>query len=430
MSPRSRLRLALPLLLLALCSSACRREEPGAPAPGGRVRLVFKHQPLWGAPAPFHALLDGFRREHPEVELVTEALPNASDLAHQYFLTALEGRAQDFDVLVADVVWVPEFARAGWIADLSQAFPPERLREEFLPGPVEAVVLQGRTWAVPWYVDVGVLYYRTDLVPRAPRTYAELERFTREALARGGPGLQGYLWQARQYEGLNCNVYEALWGHGGEAVAPDGRVLLDTPEARAALGYLRGLLTSGVSPGSVTAAGEEEARRVFQDGRAVFMRNWPYAWAEAQAPGSPVRGRVGLAALPTVDGAHPGAGALGGWQLAVNAHSPPERRRAAEALIRHLTSHEANVQLALHYGRNPPRRAAYDDARLREAVPFIAQLRTLVEAARPRPVTPYYTLISDVLQGEFSAAVSGLRPPAEALARAQARVDHLMGREP
>ncbi|MBF5046600.1 ABC transporter substrate-binding protein [Aggregicoccus sp. 17bor-14] len=421
---------ALALAVLLAAATGCRREPPSGGEAGapGRVRLVFKHQPLWGDPAPFRALLDSFRRAHPEVELVTEALPNASDLAHQYFLTALEGRAQDFDVLVADVVWVPEFARAGWIADLSDAFPPERLRADFLPGPAEAVLVQGRTYAVPWYLDVGVLYYRTDLVPRAPRTYAELERFTREALAHGPPGLQGYLWQGRQYEGLNCNVYEALWGHGGEAVAPDGRVLLDTPEALAALGYLRGLITSGVSPGSVTAAGEEEARRVFQDGRAVFMRNWPYAWAEAQAPGSPIRGRVGLSTLPTEDG-RPGAGALGGWQLALNAHSPPERRRAAEQLIAHLTSLEANVQLALHYGRNPPRRAAYDDARLRAQVPFIAQLRTMAEAARPRPVTPYYALLSDVLQGEFSAAVSGLRPPEEALSRAQARVDHLMGRD-
>jgi multiple sugar transport system substrate-binding protein len=45
-------------------------------------------------------------------------------------------------------------------------------------------------------------------------------------------------------------------------------------------------------------------------------------------------------------------------------------------------------------------------------------------------VTPYYTLIADVLQGEFSAAVSGLRSPEAALARAQARVDHLMGTGP
>ena len=88
------------------------------------------------------------------------------------------------------------------------------------------------------------------------------------------------------------------------------------------------------------------------------------------------------------------------------------------------------MRLALHYGRNPPRRSAYEDPRLRAQVPFIAQLRTQVEAARPRPVTPYYTLISDVLQGEFSAAVSGLRSPQAALQRAQARVYHLMGTAP
>src|SRR5215217_485600 len=234
------------VLGVSVLSAGCRRGGGSGSEDGrdgaGATRLVLKYQPLWGPPEPFRELLAGFERDNPGVTLVTEALPNSSDLAHQFFLTSLEGGAQDFDVLVADVVWVPEFARAGWIADLSQAFPPERLREDFLPGPVEAVVLQGRTWAVPWYVDVGVLYYRTDLVPRAPRTYAELERFTREALAKGGPGLQGYLWQGRQYEGLNCNVYEALWGHGGEAVAPDGRVLLATPEARAALTYLRGLV--------------------------------------------------------------------------------------------------------------------------------------------------------------------------------------------
>ncbi|WP_163787523.1 extracellular solute-binding protein, partial [Myxococcus vastator] len=204
-------------LVVGLATWGCRRQDASGEA-GGRTRLVFKYQPLWGPPEPFRELLARFEREHPGVELVTEALPNASDLAHQFFLTALEGGARDFDVLVVDVVWVPEFARAGWIADLSAEFPPGRLREDFFPGPVEAVVVEGRTYAVPWYLDVGLLYYRTDLVPRAPRTYAELERFAREAMAKT-PGLQGYVWQGRQYEGLSCNVYEALWGHGGRALS-------------------------------------------------------------------------------------------------------------------------------------------------------------------------------------------------------------------
>ncbi|MCE9671846.1 ABC transporter substrate-binding protein [Myxococcus stipitatus] len=415
----------LVLALVASMQSGCRRgSDETRSADGARTRLVLKYQPLWGPPGPFRELLSRFEEANPGVELVTEALPNASDLAHQFFLTSLEGGAQDFDVLVVDVVWVPEFARAGWVADVSAAFPPERLREEFLPGPVEAVVVDGRTYAVPWYLDVGVLYYRTDLVPRAPRTYAELEAFAREARARR-PALQGYVWQGRQYEGLSCNVYEALWGHGGEAME-GGRVLLDTKPAREALAYLRGLVVSGVSPQTVTGFSEEESRRVFQEGRAVFMRNWPYAWSEAQKEDSPIRGKVGIAPLPTVDG-EPGYGALGGWQLAVNAHVSPERRRLAERLIAHLTSPEANLVLALHYARNPPRTALYDDPRLKDGAPFIASLREMVERARPRPVTPYYNLVSDVLQSEFSAAVAGLRTPEEALRRAQRQVDHLTG---
>ncbi|MGZ3461054.1 MAG: extracellular solute-binding protein, partial [Archangium sp.] len=140
----------------------------------------------------------------------------------------------------------------------------------------------------------------------------------------------------------------------------------------------------------------------------------------------PIRGKVGIAALPTVSG-EPGAGTLGGWQLAVNAHVPEVRRRAAERLIAYLTSPEANVVMALHYGRNPPRPAVYRDPRLVERVPFIAHLLGLVEHARPRPVTPYYNLLSDVLQSEFSAATAGIRSPEAALKQAQKQVDLLTG---
>jgi len=384
--------------------------------------VVLKHQPLWGDPAPFHAFLDRFRRENPDVKVRAETLPNASDVAREMFLTALEGGAADFDVFAIDVVWAPEFARAGWLADLSGAFPAPKLRGAFLPHAVEAVTLEGRVYAIPWFLDVGLLYYRTDLVPRAPKTYAELRDFARAAMARD-PRVNGFLWQGRQYEGLNCNVFEAVWGRGGDLVE-EGRIALDTEEARAALTWLRETIQSGLSPRSVVSSGEEETRRAFQDGRAVFLRNWPYVWAEAQAQGSAVRGKVGFAPLPSATG-EPGAGTLGGWQLAVNAHSPPWRRRAAERLVAFLTSHEAAVELALHYSRIPARPAVYDDPRIRTGAPFIAALLPIALAARPRPVTPYYALASDSIQGELSAAIAGLRTPEEALSRAQRIVDHL-----
>ena len=413
--------------LAALPLVACDR-APGARGgegePTGPLQIVFKHQPLWGDPAPFRELLAGFERSDGGARVVTEPLPNASDVVHQFFLTALEGGARDFDVLIADVVWVAEFARAGWIADLSEAFPPEVLRRDFLAGAADAAIVGGRTFAVPWYVDAGVLYRRTDLVPDAPATYEDLSRAAL-SLKASGRVAQGFVWQGRQYEGLVCNAYEVIWGHGGATMAGD-RVLLDTPEARAALDYLRGLLVSGVSPPSVTSMAEEEARRVFQDGRAAFMRNWPYALAEASREGSPVRGKVAISPLPTVGGA-PGHGALGGYHLAINARSPAWKREAAHRFLAHLTSADANVALALAYARNPPRRAVYQDRRLTAGAPLVASLLPMVERARPRPVTPYYPMISDVLQSELSAGVTGVRSPAEALRRAQALVDHLTG---
>jgi multiple sugar transport system substrate-binding protein len=407
---------ALGALLLCLsCSRA--REEPSGP-----VTIVLEHQPLWGDPAPFRALLDRFRAQNPDVRLRTQTLPNQSDNAREMLLTALEGGTEDFDVFPVDVIWTPEFARAGWLADLSAAFPPRRLREEFLAGPVEAAEFEGRSYAVPWFLDVGLLYYRTDLVDRAPRTYAELRASARQAMQRG---VEGFLWQGRQSEALNCNVFESVWGHGGELVA-QGRIALDTPQARAGLEWLRDAIASGLSPRSVITAGEEETRRAFQDGRAAFMRNWPYAWALLQSEGSPVRGKVGFAALPSESGA-PGPGALGGWQLAVNAHVSSRRREAAKRLVRFLTSEEAAVDLALRYSRIPARRAAYDDARLRAGAPFIAALLPMALAARARSATPYYALASDAIQGELSAAIAGLRPPGDALLRAQRVVDHLEG---
>jgi multiple sugar transport system substrate-binding protein len=384
---------------------------------------VFKYQPLGNNAEPFRQLIAAYERLNSEVDVVAEAIPNASDIAHQYFLTALEGGARTFDVLVADIVWVHEFARAGWIGDLSPAFPPEMIRRDFLPGLADAVVVNGKTVAVPWYADAGLLYYRTDLVPRAPRTYDELQQFTLQAV-RANPHVQGYLWQGRQYEGLVCNVYEAIWGQGG--ATGDERIELEAPEVRAALGYLRSLLTSGVSPSSVTSAAEEDSRRIFQRGGAVFMRNWPYAWAEAQRKDSPIRGKVGIASLPAQAG-DLGHGTLGGWQLALNARAPEQNRRAALGLIEHLTSAESSIALALAYGRNPARLAVYDDRRLIEGSPIVSTLASVLKEARPRPLTTYYNLVSDTLQSEFSAAITGIHSPESAVRNAQRQLDRIAG---
>jgi multiple sugar transport system substrate-binding protein len=317
---------------------------------------------------------------------------------------------------------VAELARAGWIADLAEAFPPAEIKQGFLPGPAAAALVYGGTFAVPWYADVGVLFRRTDLIPVAPRTYVELAE--RAARAPHGERLRGFVWQGLQSESLVCNACEAIWGHGGET-SRDGRPLFDTPEAVGALAWLRAALVSGLSPPSVTSMAEEESRRTFQAGGAAFMRNWPYAFAEAQRRDSAVRGKVAVSALPSADGS-PGPGALGGFHIALNARTPAWKVDAAVRLVEHLTSPWANAVLALSYGRLPARRDVYADDLIQSGAPMIADLLPTIERARPRPVTPYYPMIADTLAAEFSAAITGVRKPAECLRRAQTLVDHLM----
>lgn len=406
----------------ALALGACSRAAPEA-RQAGPIQIVWKTQPL-GDPGPLRRSLAEFERRHPGVTVRVEYLPNAPGAVHQYLLTSLEGASADFDVFITDVIWVAELARAGWLVDLSSAFPERAVRRDFLPGPADAVLVQGGTYAVPWYADVGILYFRADLLPRAPRTFLEIAEMVERGKSKHKKPIHGYLWQGLQSEALVCNAFETIWGTGGIPESPD-RIELTTPQAEAALRFMRALITSGVSPTSVTSMAEEESRRVFQAGDALLMRNWPYAWAECQSKGSPVRNRVGIAPLPTADGS-PGHGALGGYQLALSAHSPAYKREAAIALIQHLTSYEGNLMMALDYARLPARKGPYGDPRMASGAPIMASLLPAMERALPRPVTPYYPMIDDTLAAEMSAAITGVRSPAEALRRAQALADHLV----
>jgi multiple sugar transport system substrate-binding protein len=412
---------AIAVMLLVLFPGC----KPEAARPPGETTIVFKHGKVPGDAAAFRRLLDRFEEEHPRIRVRDESLPASTDEQHQFYAVNLDSRSRDFDVLALDVIWVPEFARAGWLRDLTPLFLPGE-QEAFFPGPVRAVTYQSRFYAVPWYIDAGVLYVRTDLLRkhqrRVPRTWQELVE-TAQVIAGKEPGLYGYVWQGRQYEGLVCNALEFIWSNGGEVLKGE-QPTIDGARNREALGFMRDLIAKyGVTPPLVTTAIEEPTRQLFGSGKVLFMRNWPYAWNIFNSSNSPVRGKVGLAPLPAFPGHEP-VSTLGGWQLGVNAFSlHPE---AGEQLVRFLTSPAAQKELARTVGYKPTRKDLYKDEDLLREQPDLALLYTIFLQARPRPVTPYYMMITGVLQPEFSAVIAGIRTPGEALASAQKQVEHLL----
>jgi multiple sugar transport system substrate-binding protein len=411
--------LALALLTLVGC---------GGGLESGPVTLVFKYARILGEADPLPGLLRSFEAAHPGVRVQGEALPWASDDQHQFYVINLEGRSPGFDVMMLDCIWVPEFARAGWLLDLTSRVGPDELAPYFA-STVAAATYGGRVWALPWNFNVGLLYYRADLLAkyglRPPETYDDLvAQVHRIRAGERNPRLDGYLWQGKQYEGLVVNVLEAFWAHGARLLADDGTIFPDPVRAADALRFLRRLIETGVSPAWTTAADEELSRRAFGDGHAIFLRNWPYALDLFQGRDSAVRGKVALAPLP---GGAPGArgmGSTGGAHLGVSSRS--RHPDLALALARYLTTESAQRAIALGAALSPTRQALYRDPELVRERPAMPQLQALALAGRPRPVTPYYLLLSATVQPEFSAALVGIKPPERAIADAGARLRYFL----
>ena len=353
-----------------------------------------------------------FQRLHPEITVRIQRTPDDATQRHQMFVQWLNARVGDPDLLQLDVVWTAEFAAAGWILPLDR-FDPDT---GFFPAALSAATWNGHLDALPWFADVGLLYRRTDLVPNAPESLEQLAAAAARAAAPRGQPQWGLVWQGARYEGLVTVFLEYLGAFGGRIMDDSGRVVVDSPAGIAALRFMRDELTPprATAPLDVLTWHEEESRFAFQNGRAVFMRNWPYAYPLMNdSTQSRVAGRFAVSTMPGAPGGHPTA-ALGGSELAINAFT--EHPREAYALAAYLTAPAQMLERAEMTGQFPTRPALYDDARLAAALPIpVGQVRQAIAHATARPVTPVYTELSGILQIALHDALSGQATPAAAL---------------
>jgi len=347
--------------------------------------------------------------------------PNSSTERLSLYQQILSANSRDIDVFQIDVIWPGLLANH--LLDLREA-----LGDEAGEGHFEAIVenntVEGRLVAMPWFTDAGVLYYRADLLEQhghePPETWEEMTEIAREIRAAereaGNERMHGFVFQGRAYEGLTVNALEWVASHGGGSVVePDGEISINNAQAAAALD-LAASWVGEIAPSGVLNYTEEEARGVFQGGNAVFMRNWPYAWALSQSDGSEVRGKVGVTQLPA-GGDGTSAAGLGGWNLAVSRYS--ENPELAADLVAFLTGHEEQKRRAIAGAYNPTLAALYEDEEVLEAVPFFGDLYdTFVNAvARPSAVTgDAYGRVSNAFFSASHDVLSGSRSGEQAVA--------------
>jgi multiple sugar transport system substrate-binding protein len=382
----------------ALVAMACTPGNDDDEADGEGAQLVWAIGGAEAQPGGVHEqVAELWSEQNPDFPIRIELLPEDADAQREQQALELQAQGGGFDVLGVDVIWTGEYAENEWLESL------EDVRGEIegatLPGPFESALWGDELWVAPYNSNAGFLYYRTDLVDEPPTTWDELCETAISVSEE--EGIDGLVGQGARYEGFVVNWLEYFWSAGGELYNEDQTaVAFDNDVAVQATEFMADAMADGCYAPGFNTAQEEEARNEFQQGNAVFMRNWPYAHAlieeDEEAP------EFDIAPLPTFTGEGT-ISALGGFNNGVNAYSN-NIDAAKQFVVWAATDEEAQTMLATEASVPPTMATVYDDL---ADDPVMALLGEILAESKPRPPAPEWNEISVEMQRALFPAVNG-----------------------
>jgi multiple sugar transport system substrate-binding protein len=360
-------------------------------------------------------LIAKWNAAHPNEKVTFKEQTDQADQQHDDLVQHFQAKDPNYDVMSVDLVWTAEFAAKGWLQPLKDKMAIDTAGT--LPSTVEGASYKDTLYTAPQHSDGGILYYRKDLVPTPPKTWDEMMQMCSIAKENKIGCFSG---QYKQYEGLTVNASEAINSAGGSVLDNDGKPSLNTPEAKAGLENLVKAFKDGSIPKEAITYQEEEGRRAFQDGNLLFHRNWPYLYNLATTEASSkVKDVLGMTALPGKDG--PGASSLGGHNVGISVYS--KNKATALDFLKFMTSEETQRFYATQGSLAPVLTNLYDDAALVKKLPYLPVLKTSIENAVPRPVTPFYPAVTQAIQENSYSALKGEKSVDQALSDMQKSIE-------
>ena len=375
------------------------------------------------------AIIEAFEQENPGVKVNLVELPADTNKKLSMISTTLQAGDTSLDIFDADVTWAPIFASAEWVEPLDDHLTSEEI-EAYLPGAMLANYYKGNYYGIPYRTDTGMLYYRKDLLEKynkpVPTTWDELTETAKFIMNEEGGNMSGHAGSWKQYEGLTCNLTEFIWSYGGHVLDENGNVVLNSKESIAALTRMSDMVNKDqITPEGVVTFGSGGARAVFFAGDMVFLRDWPSGWGKSQDPEkSKVVDKVGIAALPAGSAEQKSYSTLGGWQVMVSSFS--EHKEEAIAFAKFRASEYAQIEMAKRVSHIPSLKGLYENDEVLEAMPFLEQMYPAIANAYPRPKTPFYAELSNILQVETQQALIGNKTPEQAILDADASIKALL----
>jgi multiple sugar transport system substrate-binding protein len=393
-------RLSLAAVLAALCAAVA--TGCGSSGSSGPVNLNFYSSPDNNG-TNVKAAVACSQQSGGKYTITLVPLANSADASRALLVQRLAAHDSDISLMNMDTIWTAEFAAAGWLRPITGAQRQEALNN-VLPIVAQGSQYNGTLYVVPLNTNAQLLWYRKDLVPNPPTTWAQLI-----ADAQKIPASQGLIEeQGQQYEGYTVWFNSVNASAGGQIVNANGTPALGQPAVVAAQ-TIKAVATSGRADPSLSTNQEDQGRLTFEAGKAAFMVNWPYVYAAARtaAASSSVTKHVfdnmGWAPYPAVYPNVPGKSSVGGANIGVSVYGP--RPDLAEQAALCMTRPYWQNQEAINEGLPPVTIDSYTNPAVVKTYPFAAVLLKQLENATTRPQTPLYADVSLAIQ-------QTLHPPA------------------
>ena len=385
---RRGLTAALAGVLLAACGgSASGQSAGGTPT----LNCYIVHDVSGSFPADAAACSAASGGEY---TIQIRELPAAADGQREQLVRRSAAKDSSLDILGLDVVWEAEFAGAGWIVPWTGA---RRLQvsQDAVKAALDTATWKGQLVAAPFNSNTQLLWYRKDLVPHPPRTWAEMLSQA-EALARQGKPHYIEI-QGASYEGLTVWINAMVLSAGGRILSDDGqRVVLGAPAAKG-VSVIGQLARSPAADPSLGVQMEDQNRLAFETGKAAFEINYPFVYPSAQQNAPAIAKEMGWAEYPRVDANLPSRPPVGGTDLAVSSYST-HKQQAFDAIMC-LRNRDNQLRNAVKGGLPPTLASLYRDPRLiKGGYPFAGEIFDSLQRGGVRPKTPAYQSVSIALQ--------------------------------
>ena len=336
--------------------------------------------------------VDAFNASQDKYVVEWVDMTNDSGAMKEQLITSMKAGSSDYDVLSMDVCWAGEFAAAGYIEPIDQLMKADGLKASaFNAGSMSAAKFNAKTYALPFFPDLGVLFFRKDIVSAEDAaklvsgdyTYADLQAMAEKYKGQGGT-TDGICFQAKLGECLMCNLteYTAGW-----------------TDIKGGLEAMKAMVSSSAVPADILNYAEGETANSFIKGVSVFSRNWPYQWGEIASNGTISQDQVAVAPLP-------GGSTVGGWLLGINKNSA--NIEGAWAFIKYLATEGQKTQ-ATTGGHLPGYNAMLEDADVLAANVMLTMegFQNALATTISRPVSSEYSKCADAIINAAHAYLSG-----------------------